>query len=297
MRRLLDRPYLLLTLTVLFWSGNMVAGRGLRDAVPPFSLAAIRWSIALLLTLPFALPHLRPQWKTLRASWPAVLLLGLFGICCYNSFAYLALANTTATNAALLNSFIPICTIAISWAFLDKRLTRTEALGVLVSLCGVLMIVARGQFAVLVSLSLNEGDLWMLLAVLCWALYTVGLSWRPGGVEPMLMLAAFIVCGLAALIPAALIEHANGLVVSLTAASMAGILYIGVFPSFLGYIFYNRGIALVGANKGALFIHLMPAFGTILAAIFLDERPDWFHFVGIAMIFSGIFLNTRRPRA
>ncbi|MCB1912812.1 MAG: DMT family transporter [Zoogloeaceae bacterium] len=294
MRRLLDHPYLLLTLTVLFWSGNMVAGRGLREAVPPFSLAAIRWSIALLLTLPFALPHLRAQWKNLRASWPAILFLGLAGICCYNAFAYLALSGTTATNAALLNSFIPICTVAISWAFFGKRLTLLEALGVLISLCGVLMIISRGEPAMLASLSLNRGDLWMLTAVLFWAMYTVGLSWRPGGVEPMLMLAAFIVCGLMALIPAAIVEHANGLVISLTPGSIAGILYIGIFPSFLGYIFYNRGIALVGANKGALFIHLMPVFGTLLAAVFLDERPAWFHYVGIALIFSGIFLNTRR---
>lgn len=296
MRRIFDHPYLLLTLTVLFWSGNMVAGRGLREAVPPFSLAAIRWSIALLFTLPFALPHLRSQWKTLRDGWFPIMLLGLAGICCYNAFAYLALSGTTATNAALLNSFIPICTIAISWAFLGKRLSWQESLGVLVSLCGVLMIIGRGSPAVLASLALNEGDLWMLLAVLFWALYTVGLAWRPAGVEPMLMLAAFIVFGLLALVPAAIFELASGRVISLSAGSLAGILYIGIFPSFLGYIFYNRGIALVGANKGALFLHLMPVFATLLAAVFLGERPAWFHLVGIVMIFSGIFLNTRRPR-
>lgn len=297
MRRLLDRPYLLLVLTVLFWSGNMVAGRGLREAVPPFSLAAIRWSIALLLTLPFALPQLRRQWGTLRASWPALLLLGLAGICCYNAFAYLALSTTTATNAALLNAFIPICTVAISWVFLGKRLTGAEALGVFVSFFGVLLIVARGSPAVLASLSLNTGDLWMLLAVLFWALYTVGLAWRPADVDPMLALAAFIVCGLLALIPAAVVEHASGLEIWFTPTSIAGMLYIGVFPSFLGYIFYNRGIALVGANKGALFLHLMPVFGTVLAAVFLGERPAWFHLAGIVMIFCGIFLNTRRRRS
>lgn len=178
-------PYLLLTLTALFWSGNMVLGRGIRADVPPMALAFWRWAIAFCLVLPLALPHLKSQWPLLKAGWRPVLILGVLGVGGYNAFAYIALQSTTATNAVLLNSFTPVATIAISWAFLGKHLRRLEAIGVAISLLGALTIVARGDPAILLHLNLNVGDVWMLAAVLIWAIYTVGLGWRPAGVHPI----------------------------------------------------------------------------------------------------------------
>ncbi len=294
MPKLLTNPYLLLTLTALFWSGNMVLGRGIRADVPPLALAFWRWAIALALVLPLALPHLKNQWPLLRRGWQPVLLLGLIGVGCYNTFAYIALQYTTATNAVLLNSFIPVVTIAISWAFLGKSLSRPQAVGVLVSMCGALSIVARGDPQVLLHLHLNLGDAWMLGAVLVWAIYTVGLAWRPAGVHPMLMLAAMTAVGVLALLPAYLWEIAGGRQINAHLGSLASLAYVGIFPSFLGYIFYNRGVAEVGANKGSLFIHLMPVFGTLLSVIFLGEIPYWYHYLGIALIFAGIWLTMKK---
>ena len=289
--RFYANPYLLLTLTALFWSGNMVLGRGIRADVPPLALAFWRWAIAFALVLPLALPHLRAQWPLLKAGWKPVLLLGLIGVGGYNTFAYIALQTTSATNAVLLNSFIPIVTIAISWAFLGKRLRRLEGLGVFISLAGALTIVARGDPAVLAHLNLNIGDVWMLGAVLVWAIYTVGLAWRPAGVHPMLMLAAMTAVGLAALAPAYAWETAQGRHMVVQPGSLAALAYVGIFPSFLGYIFYNRGVAEIGASKASLFIHLMPVFGTLLSALFLGEIPHWYHYAGIALIFTGIWLT------
>ncbi len=297
MKRLSANPYLLLTLTALFWSGNMVIGRGLREAVPPISLAVWRWAIALALVLPFALPLLRSQWPTLRRHWRPMVVLGLLGVGCYNTFAYIALQYTTATNATLLNSFIPIATIALAFVLLGKRLSALEALGVVVSLAGVTTIVGRGDLDTLLAFSLNTGDLWMLGAVLVWGLYTVGLQWRPQGLDPMVMLFAFTVVGLAALAPFYAWELGSGRSIDLHAGSLLGILYTGIFPGFLGYVFYNAGVAAVGPSRGSLFIHLMPVFGTLLAAIFLDERPQWYHFAGIGLVFAGIFLTTRKGKA
>ncbi len=291
-RRFHLNPYLLLTLTVLFWSGNMVLGRGIREDVPPLALAFWRWAIAFCLTLPFAWPH-RGQWRLLARGWKAVAVLGLLGVGGYNTFAYLALQSTTATNAVLLNSFIPVATIAISWAFLGKRLGPLEALGVLVSLSGAVTIVARGDPAVLAGLALNRGDLWMLAAVLTWAVYTVGLAWRPSGVDPMLMLAALTGVGLLALAPAYAWEMAGGARLALHPGSVLALAYVGIFPGFLGYVFYNRGVAEVGPNRASLFIHLMPVFGTLLSALFLGEVPQGFHYAGIALIFTGIWLTAR----
>ena len=287
-------PYLLLTLTTLFWSGNMVIGRGVRGDIPPLTLAFWRWAIAFLLTVPLALPHVKGQWRLITQAWKPVLLLGLLGVGCYNTFAYIALQYTAATNAVLLNSFIPVATIAISWAFLGKRLRLREGLGVLVSLLGAITIIARGDAAVLASLSLNIGDVWMLAAVLVWAIYTVGLAYRPAGVHPMLMLAALTGVGLLALLPCWLWEMHSGRFVNIHLGSLSAILYVGVLPSFVGYIFYNRGVAEVGANQASLFIHLMPVFGTLLSAVFLGEIPQAYHYVGIGLIFSGIALTMRR---
>lgn len=292
--RLYTNPYLLLTLTALFWSGNMVLGRGIRGDVPPLALAFWRWAIAFACVLPLALPHLKAQWPLLKAGWRPVFILGLIGVGGYNTFAYIALQYTSATNAVLLNSFIPVATIAISWAFLGKRLRRLEGIGVAISLLGALTIVARGDLAVLTHLNLNLGDVWMLGAVLVWALYTVGLAWRPAGVHPMLMLAAFCAVGLAALFPAYLWEMAQGRHMNVHAGSLAALAYVGIFPSFVGYIFYNRGVAEVGAAKASLFIHLMPVFGTLLSAMFLGEIPQWYHYAGIALIFTGIGLTMRK---
>ncbi|MEI7429979.1 MAG: DMT family transporter [Betaproteobacteria bacterium] len=287
-------PYLLLTLTTLFWSGNMVVGRAIRDDVPPLSLAFWRWAIALALTLPLALPHLRSQWPLLKKGWRPVVALGLLGVGGYNTLAYIGLQYTAATNALLLNSFIPIATIALSWAFLKKHLHGIEWLGVLISLVGVTTIVARGELATIAGLTLNIGDLWMLLAVIVWAFYTIGLRWRPVGVHPMLMLAAFTTIGLLALAPAYAWEITQGRLIHLTPPALAAIAYTGVLPGFLGYIFYNHAVGEVGASKASLFIHLMPVFGTLLSAIFLDEIPQVYHLIGIALIFSGIYLTTSR---
>jgi drug/metabolite transporter (DMT)-like permease len=293
-RSLYTNPYLLLSLTALFWSGNMVLGRGIRGDVPPLALAFWRWAIAFACVLPLALPHLKAQWPLLRAGWRPVVILGLIGVGSYNTFAYIALQYTSATNAVLLNSFIPVATIAISWAFLGKRLRRLEGVGVAISMLGALTIVARGDPAVLAHLNLNLGDVWMLGAVLVWALYTVGLAWRPAGVHPMLMLAAFCAVGLVALFPAYLWEMAQGRHMKVHAGSLAALAYVGIFPSFVGYIFYNRGVAEVGAAKASLFIHLMPVFGTLLSAMFLGEIPQWYHYAGIALIFSGIGLTMKK---
>lgn len=284
-------PYLLLTLTVLFWSGNMVVGRGLRELIPPFSLAVGRWIFAFLLTLPFAWPHRHTLKGLDHRQWAVLLVLGVLGVGAYNTLAYIALTHTTATNAALLNSFIPIAIVAISWLF-GHRAKGLELVGVGISFCGVLTIVSRGDPAILARLSLNVGDVWMLAAVLSWAFYTLGLRWRPAGVHPMALLAALTAIGLVMLLPFAWWELASGAVLHPVPAAFAGIAYTGIFPAFLGYVFYNRAVAEVGAAKGGLFIHLMPVFGTILAAIFLGEVPQPYHFFGIGMILSGIWLTT-----
>ena len=290
-------PYLLLVLTSLFWAGNMVMSRGLRADLPPVGLAFWRWVIAFACVLPLALPHLRAQWPILRAAWKQVIFLGIFGVGCYNTFSYIAVQYTTATSATLLNSFGPVLTSVLAFFVLGKRLSRPEVIGGLISLLGVALLISRGDPAALLGLGLNIGDIWMLAAVLIWSIYTVGLHWRPQGVHPMLQLAAFMAVGLCLMAPMYLWELSTGATMHLHAGSLAGIVYAGVIAAFLSFVFFNSAVSVVGPAVGSLFIHLQPVFAFVLSALLLDEQPQWYHYGGMLLVFSGILLTTRRPAA
>ncbi len=286
-------PYLLLTLANLFWAGNWIVSRAFRGELPPVALSFWRWAVALLCLLPLSLPQVRRDWPQLRAAWPWLLLFGALGTGGYNVLVYGGLQYTTAINGTLLNSFIPIMIVLISWLMTGKRLHGREAAGILVSFVGVVGIVAHGEWQRLRELSLNVGDLWILASVLAWSAYTLLLSRRPM-VHPLSFLTAISVTGLMFLSPFYLWEMSQGRHVIPTPGALAGIVYTGVFPAFLGYILWNRGVAEVGPARAGLFMHLVPAFGIVLSMIFLDEKPAPYHAVGIGLIFAGIWLNTRR---
>ncbi|MDO6386774.1 DMT family transporter [Uliginosibacterium sp. 31-12] len=292
--RRLDQPLLLLVLTVLFWSGNWVVGRGLRADVPPVALAFWRWVIAFACTLPFAWPCRAQAWPALREHWPILLILALLGITAYNTLAYLGLQYTTATNGVLLNSFIPVVILVLGWGFLGKPVHGRALLGLGASLLGVLVIVAHGEFARLLGLSFNPGDLWIMVSVFVWAAYTLLLTRRPAGLEPMLLLALLTAIGVLGLAPFYLWELAQGRSIHFSAGALAGMAYTGIFPAFLGYVFWNRAVAQVGAATAGLFIHLMPVATPLLSALFLGEAPRLYHLAGMSLIIGGIFISTRR---
>src|SRR6202051_4162424 len=174
-------PYLLLTLTPFFWACNWIIGRGLYSEIPPMAMTFYRWFFALLILAPFALPHVRREWPIVRRHRGILTLLGVVGVGTHNGLTYLGLNYTTAINGVMLNSFIPVMIIALSWIVLRQRLSRLQLARVAGSLGGVLAILSGGSVETLASLSLNRGDLLVILAMLLWSIYTIGLRWRPPG--------------------------------------------------------------------------------------------------------------------
>ena len=287
-------PYLLLTLASLFWAANWVVGRAMRNDIPPIAMGFWRWAIALAILLPFAAPELQRKWHVVRANWLTLTLLGLLGAVAFNTMIYVGLQYTAATNGVLFNSISPILIILLSWVVVREGISGLQTCGVLLSLAGVLAIVARGDLATLVAFHFNRGDLWLIAAMLLWAIYTIVLRRRPRELSAMGFLAAMLLLSLPFLLPFYLWEFGVRGGFAPTRATVAALAYYGTFPSIAAYLFWNRGVAQVGPNKAGLFVHLMPLFGALLAVIFLGERLYGYHYAGAALIFSGIWLTTRR---
>ncbi len=292
MRDFFNRPYLLLTLTMLFWAGNAVLGRAVRAEVPPVGLAFCRWFFGFLIVFPFALPHLRGDWPEVRRRWRMVVLLSFLGITCFNTMLYIGLHSTTAINAILIQSSMPVIIVVMSFLFFRETVTSIQVLGILVSLIGMITIIARGDPSVLADLSLKPGDIWVFTAVFLYGAYSVLLRLRPK-IHPASLLAVLFGAGTLMLAPFFIWEMNTGLILQFNRTTLLAVGYVAVFPSILSYLFYNRGVELVGANQAGLFIHLIPVFGTMLAIVLLGERFRVFQGVGIALILSGIFLVTR----
>jgi drug/metabolite transporter (DMT)-like permease len=252
-----------------------------------------RWLFAIAFMLPFALPHVRRQWPLIRARWRVLLLLGVLGVGAQNALSYLALNYTTATNGVILNSFIPVMIIGLSWLLLRQRLARVQVVGVAVSLGGVVTILSHGSLAQLADFRLNVGDILVILSMLLWSLYTVCLRWRPTELHTLALLFVISCVGTLAVLPLYVWEAALGRPAAWTWEALAALAYVGLFSSFLAYVFWNQGVAQVGANVAGLFVHLMPVFGTALAWLFLGERLQLFHIAGIALILSGIYATSR----
>jgi len=292
---LLDQPYLLLSLTSLFWAGNTVLGRFIAGHVPPVTLACVRWTGAFLVLLPFSARHLARDWPMIRKHAGKLAVLAFTGVSAYNTLAYYGLQYTTAINGLLLQSIGPLFVALWTFALFGDRLTARQAAGISISLTGVLVIVCRGSLAVLLGIGFNRGDVFFLIALLIYAYYTAALRQRPQ-MHPLSFLAVSMGIGALLLVPGVFWETASGKTLVLDAASYLSFAYVAVFPSLLGYLCLNRGIELVGANRAAPFMHLTPVFGSVMAVLWLGERFEVFHAVGYALVFTGITVATRKQR-
>jgi drug/metabolite transporter (DMT)-like permease len=286
-------PYLLLTLTPFFWACNWILGRGLHSQIPPMAMTFYRWLFAIAFMVPFALPHVRRQWPLIRTHWRSLLPLGVLGVGSHNALAYLGLNYTTATNGVILNSFIPVMIIGLSWLFLRQRLANVQTAGVIVSLVGVLTILSHGSPAQLAAFRLNLGDILVILSMLLWSVYTICLRWRPLQLHTLSFLFVISCVGTLVVLPLYIGETVLGRHAEWTWQAVAAVASVGLFSSFLAYIFWNDGVERVGASVAGLFMHLMPVFGAILAWVFLGEHLQLFQIAGIVLILGGIYVTSR----
>jgi drug/metabolite transporter (DMT)-like permease len=287
--RIWNSAWTLLVLANLLWAGNIVLGRGMVGVVPPIALAYWRWTGAFLIAIGVAWPYLRRDWRVLLGRWRLMLVLSATGIATYNTMSYIGLTSTTALNVLLLQSAGPLIIILWAFALFGDRPSVWQAAGVVLSLAGVAVIAAHGSLESLLHLSITRGDVWILAALVIYGVYAALFRVRPA-THPMSFLVATMGIGSMMILPFYLWEVAEGGRIEGGLPAWLALAYIAVFPSFVAYLFFNRGIELIGAARSGQSWHLMPVFGSILAVVFLGEQFHVYHAIGIALIAGGIVL-------
>lgn len=296
-RHLPVHPALLLALAQLIWAGNFVLGRAVSSHIPPVALSFWRWALALLVLLPFTFREVRAAWPTIRRSLPVLVPLGILGVGNFSTLVYVGLGQTTATNAALLNSACPAFILIIGPLLGGRRPGARQVAGILLSLTGVLAIVTRGDPRTLLGLTFNRGDAWVLAAVLSWAFYTVLLARRPAGIHPMALLTVLVVIGLSWITPFYAVEAWHGARVNWDGPTLASLGYVGVLAAVVAYVAWNQGVAELGADRSGAFLHLLPAFAAVLAAVLLGEAFRAYHAAGIGLVLVGVRVAGSRRTA
>ena len=293
---MLRSPYVLLILATLFWGGNFALGRAVSGSIPPMTLSYIRWIEALIFFLPFCWKEVWDHREILSKNYKTFVLLGVTGVVGFNMCVYIAVSYTTAINASLINSFAPVVVTVMSIVFLKDKLNARQWIGIVISLVGVIWIVARGNWHNLVSLTFNTGDLVMVLAVLLWGAYNIILK-KDGKIVPARTLfIASIVGGLASTFPLIIYENYNtGLawINQLNTVHYLSLLYFGIFPTILSFQFFNKAMLEIGPSKAAPFAHLVVVFASIFGILFLKEKFIIAHFIGGLLIIVGLYATSK----
>lgn len=281
--------YLLMILPPLFWAGNSVLARGVADLIPPVAMSFWRWAIALFILLPFTWKQTRRDWPQIKKGWKIIVLLGILGIASFNTLLYTAAHSTTAINIALTQSVMPGIIVSISFLLFRERIALVQLMAIALCTLGAGYIVIHGDWQRLLQLKFVTGDLIMLLAVSLYGLYTVLLRKRPH-INPLSFLTITFAVGVVLLLPLYLWEWQTVAPLKLTRPVIFSLLYVALFPSILAYLFWNRGIHEIGANRAGLYINLVPLFASLLAIVFLGEGFQSYHLVGVVLIAGGLLL-------
>ncbi|MEP7728031.1 DMT family transporter [Marinomonas primoryensis] len=284
--------FIYLLLPIFFWSGNYILGRlTVSDGIDPFSISFLRWSLACLIILPFAYKKLWREREIIAKNWPLLVLFGWLGICNYNLFLYIGLTSTTVTNAVLLNSIMPVMILITARLLLGSKTSWLQNTGIMISTVGAVAIVSRGSLDTFLHLSISHGDLWIIVAAISWAIYSVMIVRRPKEMSLIGFFACTALIGTLCQAPLFFL-FGDSQLSSFTTENWLSILYMSVFASIGAFLCWNTGIQKLGAATAGHFIHLLPVFSIGLSVLFLGESLFRFHYVGIALIFSGIFVAT-----
>ena len=289
------KAYVMLILCTAFWSGNFIVGKvATLFEIPPLTLNFYRWFIAWIILAPFTLKEVIQNWNIIKDNFISLVIMAFTSISVFNSVVYYALNYTQVLNGVLMISTIPVLIIFISSIFKTEKTNMFQVLGVVVSLCGVVIIITKMEFQRLIHLQLNKGDLWMLVAMFSWATYSIMMKEKKINLKPFVLLQTLITIGVIFLAPMYFFEIMNGQYLTMNIPVILTIGYVVLFAGIGAYIFWNGAVLLIGPNRAGIFLHLMPVFSALMAIFLLGEKFSYYHFYGALFIVFGIFLSSKK---
>ena len=289
------KAYLMLIFCAFFWSGNFIVGKfATLYEVPPLTLNFFRWLIVWIILIPFTFRDILKNIKVIKKNFYPILLMSITSISIFNSVVYYSLNFTQVLNGALMISIIPVLIVFISFIFKTEKINFSQIFGLLLSITGVLTIITRLDFAKLINLDLNKGDLWLLVAMLSWAIYSTMLITHKTGLKYLSFMTAIVSIGLIFLFPQFLFELSNHQVIKFNIPFILITSYVVFFAGLGSYILWNKAVVIVGPNKAGIFLHLMPVFSSFMAIFLLNEKLMNFHIIGAIIIIVGIYLSSKK---
>ena len=287
--------YSLLVLASLFWSGNFIVGKfATLFEIPPLTLNAFRWVAVWIILVPFTYKEIYKNYSYIKKNFLVISLMGIITISTFNSVVYFALNYTQVVNAVLVLAVIPAVTIVLSSLMKIEKTNFFQIFGLILSIFGVGSIISNGDIERIASLSFNKGDLWMLVCVFTWALYSTLLKKYKFKFSQFSLIQLMVSVGVLFLIPQYFYEQSIGLDVNFNKAFFLILFYVVVFPAIAAYYCWQKGIEIIGPNRATMFIQLMPLFSAVMAIIIFKEKFELYHFVGAAFIVSGIYLSNKK---
>ena len=287
--------YIFLVLTTLFWAGNFIVGKAASFyEIPPFTLNFYRWLFAWLILAPFTFKEITAKKNYILKNTKLIVILGITSITIFNSIVYYSLNFTQVISGVLMISTIPVMIIIFCWLLKIEKTNVYQILGVIFSLSGVVVIITRADLDILLNLNFNKGDLWMVVAMFSWAMYSALLRKKKFELSQLSLLQTIISAGLIFLLPAYLIELALGYRVNIHLPFVLTLTYVVLFPGLASFIFWIKGISIIGSNRSGIFLHLIPIFSTIMAIIIFKEKFMIYHLIGAILIITGIILSSKK---
>ncbi|WP_372368840.1 DMT family transporter [Candidatus Uabimicrobium sp. HlEnr_7] len=274
----------------ILWSGNFIIARGLSENIPPISLAFYRWIVAVVVFFPFAWKSFYEQRNALQSNIIYLSITSLLGITTFNTLIYLAGQTTTAMNLSLISITFPIFIIIITRIFMGESITKSKLIGILLVIIGVLLLLTAGDISHIRHISFTIGDMWMLIAAIIFAAYSVLLKCKPPQISISTLQLSTFILGLIFLLPFFIWEYATTSAVEFDIKIISSIFYVGIFASLLAFIFWNKAIATIGPSKAGMIYYTLPLFSGFLAYIFLQESIGSIHFFSALLIVPGIVI-------
>ena len=230
----------------------------------------------------------------IKKNWLVISFMGVITISTFNSVVYFALNHTQVVNAVLMLAAIPAATIVLSSFMNIEKTNIFQILGLLLSLIGIGSIISNGNIDKIISLSFNKGDLWMIVCVVTWSLYSTLLKKKQFKFSQFALIQLMVSAGIIFLIPQFFYEQSMGLELNINKAFLLILFYVVIFPAIAAYYFWQKGIEIIGPNRATMFIQLMPLFSAVLAIIIFKEKFELYHFTGAVFILTGIYLSNRK---